>query len=451
MAAIYLIAGLTGALLVAGLLARGGLLAGCLLVLLAGSCFGHPFFSLPAWPMPVTADRLLLLALVGHYAICRWRGSAEPKPWRPVDGLLVGLVGWGVVSTFTHDWRVNNHQPVADIVFQWLMPAAMYWVARQAPISRRQVAWLLGGLAIFGLYLAVTAVCEVQGWRSFVFPQYIADAQKYREYFGRGRGPYLNPAPNGVVMSVCLCAAMLWWPRLGRGGRLVLLAVVPAYLAGLGCTLTRSVWMGGAAAAFVCLGLNLPSVWRWRLAAAGGLLALLAVGTQWDRLWQFKRDRDVTAYEMAESAQLRPILAVVAWNMFCDRPLAGCGYGQYSRQMIYYLHDRSGELPLEKARRYVQHNTFLGLLTELGLIGLLLFAAVLMLLARDAWRLWRFPTAPTWARQVGLLFLRLLAAYVVNSMFHNLILTPMVTMLIAVLAGAVMSLGAKFSAPPQMA
>ena len=43
---------------------RGGLLGGCLLVLLAGTCFGHPFFNLPAGPVPLTVDRLLWLILL---------------------------------------------------------------------------------------------------------------------------------------------------------------------------------------------------------------------------------------------------------------------------------------------------------------------------------------------------------------------------------------------------
>ena len=79
----------------------------------------------------------------------------------------------------------------------------------------------------------------------------------------------------------------------------------------------------------------------------------------WDSVWNLKRDVKLEASASADSAELRPILANVAWNMFRDRPLLGCGFGQYDRQRMPYLADRTGDLPLEKVLPYVQHNAFL--------------------------------------------------------------------------------------------
>jgi O-antigen ligase len=358
--------------------------------------------------------------------------------------MLAGLIVVVVLSTFTHDWTVKDNQPVSDVLFQFLMPSAVYWVARQSNVTRRQVMWLLGSLAVFGLYLSLTAVCEVQGIWSFVFPRYISDGTKYAEYFGRGRGPFLDPTANGTVLATCLCAALLAWPHLGRKGQFAIMLTSPIYAAGLFYTLTRSVWMGAITAVIVVAALCVPRAWRWRLVAAASMVAILVAATNWERLVAFKRDRTVSAHEVAESVQLRPILAMVAWKMFEDRPLLGCGFGQYERQCIYYTADRSSGLPLEKARRYVQHNTFLALLTEVGLVGMGLFVAVLCIWTHAAWRLWRTAAAPLWVRQVGLLQMAMTAAYVPNAMFHDLVLTPAVTMLYVVLAGAVVSLLAKF-------
>ncbi len=442
MPAIQLICGLAGALIALGVLVRAGLFGGCLAVLLAASCFGHPFYFLPAYPIPITADRALFAGLVLQYVIYRRLGLAEPKPMRWADWLLVALLAVILLSTFTHDWRFKENQPVSDVLFQFLMPSALYWVARQSAVSRRQVMWLLGGLAVFGLYLSVTAVCEVQGMPSFVFPRYINDAVKYPEYFGRGRGPFLDPTANGFVLTVCLSAAVLAWPHLGRRGQLGVMLAMPVYAVGLYSTLTRSVWMGAAVALVVVAAVCVSRAWRWRLVATACLMAIMAVSVGWERLVSFKRDRTVSAHDVAESVQLRPILAMVAWKMFQDRPLLGCGFGQYERQFIYHLADRSTGLPLEKARRYVQHNTFLALLTEVGLVGMGLFVALLCLWTRDAWRLWRRPEAPLWARQVGLLFLAGIAAYVPNAMFHDIVLSPTATMLLAIPAGAIVSLNA---------
>ncbi len=447
MSAIQLICGLAGALIAVGVFVRAGLFGGCLVVLLAASCFGHPFFFLPAYPIPITADRALLAGLALQYVIYRRLGLTQPKPMAWADWLLVGLLAVILLSTFTHDWRFKDNQPVADVLFQFLMPSALYWVARQSPVSRRQVMWLLGGLAVFGLYLSVTAVCEAEGLSGFVFPRYITDAVKYPEYFGRGRGPFLDPTANGFVLTMCLTAALLAWPHVGRRGQFCLMLAGLVYAVGLYSTLTRSVWMGAAAAVVVVAAVCVPLVWRWRLVATTSLIAIVAVSVGWERLVSFKRDRNLSAHEVAESVQLRPILAMVAWKMFQDRPVLGCGFGQYEQQLIYHLSDRSSGLPLEKARRYVQHNTFLALLTEVGLLGMGLFVGLLCLWTREAWRLWRRTEAPLWARQMGLLFLAAVAAYVPNAMFHDMILSPAATMLLAIPAGAIVSLNASSFAP----
>jgi O-antigen ligase len=126
--------------------------------------------------------------------------------------------------------------------------------------------------------------------------------------------------------------------------------------------------------------------------------------------------------------------------MFLDRPLFGCGFGQYFPESRPYLSDRSTDLPLEKARPYVQHNVFLALLTETGLLGAGLYVALLALWGRNAWRLWRWDEAPLAMRQCGLLFLALLAVYLSNAMFHDLAIIPMVNMLLFFLAGVMAGL-----------
>ena len=51
-----------------------------LAVMLAGACFSVPFFKLSLGPVPLTADRLLLLVLIGQYALWRRWSGADPKP-----------------------------------------------------------------------------------------------------------------------------------------------------------------------------------------------------------------------------------------------------------------------------------------------------------------------------------------------------------------------------------
>ncbi len=217
--------------------------------------------------------------LVGQYVVWRRWGLADPKPLGKPEILLLAFLATLVVSTFSSDWEASNYQPVSWLILYYLMPAVVYWIARQAKLSERAVLALFGCLAIFGVYLAVTSLAEYfQAWW-LVFPKYIATtaADANAEFVGRGRGPLLHPIGNGVLLAVCLGSALMWWPRLNRVGQLLLVPITLLFLAAIYCTLTRSVWMGGMLTLALAVGLALP--WNWRLPLLGG--GLLAAAAAW--------------------------------------------------------------------------------------------------------------------------------------------------------------------------
>jgi O-antigen ligase len=443
---------------------RGGLLGGCLAVLLAGTCFGLDFYKVELGPVPLTADRVLLALLVVQYFLWRRWGLTDPKPSGNPEIVLLLFLAYLLASAFVTVCQTGDAKPVGLVAFSYLMPAAVYWIARQTKWSEHAATVLLGSFVVFGIYLAITSLAEYyQAWW-LVFPPYITDtALKHGEFVGRARGPLLHPIGNGILLATCLGSLLLWWQRIrgevqfsgtarkpapprsaGRRGnwtsplflQLLAVAAVILALAALWATLTRSVWMGGVFAVALTVGLALP--WHRRLPLLVGGLAVVALlaFTKWDDLVEFKRDKDLDADKTAESVELRPIMARVAWQMFRDRPLFGCGYDQYQTEHLNYVSDRSTDLPLERARGYIPHNVALSLLTETGLIGLGLFAGLLTLWVRDAWRLWRKESLPLSARQQGLLFLTALGAYLINGMFHDVSVVPMANMTLFFLAGA---------------
>ncbi|HLA86198.1 MAG TPA: hypothetical protein VJL29_15530, partial [Thermoguttaceae bacterium] len=245
--AIAALAGLVWGLV---LLTRGGLVAGCLAVLLAGCCFGHAFYHLPAGPIPLTLDRVLWVGMLGVYLVGLRQGWSDHKPLTWADVTLGAFLLVLLASTLTHDWRRNGNAPLAHLVFFYLMPLGVYWVARECRLSERTLNVILYSFMSFGVYLAVTAVAEVNQWWWAVYPQYIADPD-YLEFFGRGRGPLLNPVASGFYQCVGLLAAMLLWRRMQKTGRIILMAVFFAFALGIFCTLTRSVWLGAALGAMI--------------------------------------------------------------------------------------------------------------------------------------------------------------------------------------------------------
>jgi len=201
---------------------------------------------------------------------------------------------------------------------------------------------------------------------------------------------------------------------------------------GIYSTFTRSVWLGLVAAGF--LAVFLPSSRRSKggMVVAGALAGILLFPVIGEKLISFKRDTNVTLTEMQNSARLRPLFLTVATRMFADRPLLGCGYGQYAKEKFPYLQDPTSEQPLSATRGYFQHNIFLAMLAELGIVGLAALVFMLAMFARVAILTWNDPTIPFW--RFGMVLLVFLSNHCVNGMFHEVSIIPMENMLMFFLA-----------------
>lgn len=435
MTALILLFAATGAVWGTILVLRVPLLLACLATVLIGSCLGYEFFRFDIGPVTLTLDRLLLPLLIAAYVVQRHLGTTDPKPLSLREWLLIALVVDLILSTYTHDYHVEwgkTASPSWRLLTAYLIPALFFWIALHAPTGERQLGRLQTLFAVYGLYLAVTGILEVFEVWSLVFPRFIADP-KAGIHFGRARGPMLSAVTYGLHLGTCL----LWmWSGRDRWGRLawpLLLATFPLYLAGVYYSYTRSCWMGAAAGLLVVLALSLHGRWRALVLGSAVAAGLLLVAGKSDSLLAF--DREQSAEETKSSAVARLSFAHISWRMFLDRPVFGFGFGQFPRAKLPYLADRSVDLPLEAIRPLVHHNTLLCLLTETGALGLTLFSTLLLAWGWHAWKLWRDPRTPPWARRQAVLLLGVLPLYGCQLVFHEMSYSTISNSLIFALAG----------------
>ncbi len=431
---IGLIFGVMALVWTAVLVRKGGLLAGCLLVVFAGACFGHAFFHHSV----ITLDRLLVAALFGYYLILRRTNPEKSSPLTIPDVLLVILLVILAISTFSHDWRIEDKQPASRFLFLYVMPAVMYWLGRECKIQQQQARWLMFSFTIFGLYLALTAIAELRGWTALVVPRYVVSPE-FEEFLGRARGPFLNPSANGIYMTTAFACLLMYWPRTNPWTRAAL--EIGAVIIGVGCfaTLTRCVWLGFFLGLITLTWLCCPKRVRLGILILFLCVSTLGVSVNWNRLVSFKRDKDIPASQMAESARLRPMLAAVAWQMFLERPITGYGLGQYSHNDDEFIAARRVDMPLDRVRPYHQHNFILSLATETGLIGTLSFLALVLSWSLAAYQLWQCRSAPLEVRQLGLVYLVSFVNYFANGMFQDVTIIPTVNLLLFFLGGTTMA------------
>lgn len=414
---------------------RGSLFVGLIVMLVVGSCFGYQFTHFPVGPITLSLDRIAIAALAAAYVFQRLTGRIEPKPFTTQDYVMFAFLAVLSIST-VYGFVIGEGQegvPAAwRLIAGYFIPTTIYLIARELPSRQERTALFLGSMTVFGVYLGFTGIAEhFQQWWA-VFPKNIADP-KAGLHFGRARGPMLQLPTYGVYLSACMLAAWLWLPRLSRGGQLAVSCALPVMMAGITFSMTRSVWMGAVLGTMIVLALTLHGNWR-RVVLGSMVIGGILVGlTQADNLLRLKRDE--TAAEAEMSAHLRVGFTYVSWEMFLDRPLMGCGFGNYPTAVLPYLDDRTVEMPLQRLRGLSHHNTLLSLLTETGIIGLSLFCAVLYFWTRTAWRAYRDPSVPDWARSQAVLMLGVMGVYLSQLLFHDLTYTPMDNSLMYLLAG----------------
>jgi O-antigen ligase len=400
-----------------------------LLVLITGCVFGHEFFHRSGGPIPITLDRLFLVGYVGLFGLLWLRGSESLRSFNRADLIIILLMVVVALNTLAHDWRFMGNMPASRLLFLYFVPLSLYLVVRSAKLNAADLKWisiLLGGL---GVYLAFTAICETCELTSLVFPGYIMTAEQ-TEFLGRGRGPFLNPVSNGFYMIACLCSIWMWWPSSGLRIRSILLALTAVIVVGIFCTLTRSVWLGFLMSAGVFVWYPASRQLKGLMIILASIAVLISIPFVGEKIFSFKRDKEVSRAEMEQSAQLRPLFAIIAMNMFQDRPLFGCGFGQYAREKYPYLQDPYSGRPLASTKYFMQHNVFLAYLTETGLVGLLVLMAVLMQMTLVSLAVWRNQELDLWARLFGLLMIVVLLNFVISGMFHDVSISPMVNSLL---------------------
>lgn len=421
------------------LLATSVLAWGLACAIILGSVFGYDFFNQKVAGIPLTSERFLVGLLVAAAVFWISQGRLTVPRLQPVDLFLLFFIGLIAFNLVTTDWRFRSNKPLAQFIFYYLMPLGLYGLARLVGHEKHTWTVLRWTMVTLGVYLGCTAVCETREWSSLIFPRYIITSSEI-EFLGRGRGPFLNPVGNGIYMITSLACGLTLWRTAGFRLRLGLAVIYLVLMAGIFCTLTRSIWL--AAAPVMAGYIWKQSTWQWRgifvagFPVAVGILLVVAG----DKFNAIKRDKHVSVEDMKESASLRPLLALVAQKMIVDRPILGYGLGQYPKHAKPYHFRDAGGVPLQKVLVYVQHNTFLAYAVELGLLGLTAYLITIGLFLWMSLRLLLTPSLLPDIQDAAFITLSLMWAFLFNALAHDVAIINMTHFLLFIFLGLQASL-----------
>ena len=222
-------------------------------------------------------------------------------------------------------------------------------------------------------YLSATSIAFLLGIRWLIFPRFILD-ESLGFHADRARGPLLQAVANGVSLNMLAVLAVHTYRRgHARGLKMVfLLASVPlAILA----TMTRAVWLSFSGTVLALIFLSKNRVLRfWAVASVVVVLSGLAIVMSFTDLGASLSER----VEERGPVDYRKAVYAGGWEMFLQRPLTGWGF-----------HEMPSELPRHVVgydeKVLYPHNTYLELLVEHGILGLVLY----VWLMRELWNLRR--------------------------------------------------------------
>lgn len=312
----------------------------------------HP--DVPFYEIDRVTFGLLVISVAGQAVLTRQRLLVLERATIP----MIGLTLMAVASVASQPF---DNRTWCLVAAKFIVPFSLFHLVG---VAFREERWRRH-FEIFALivlvYLCFTSIAFLVGARSLIFPRFILD-ESLGYHADRARGPLLQAVANGVSLNLLGLLALhsLLRGRVRGVKAAVLLASLPiAILA----TMTRAVWLSFA----ISVGLLILRSRNKQLRRICVAVAIMAVMGSLIAL-SFEDQRQALADRFEESGPLDYRQAVYAggWQMFLEKPLTGWGVNQMPAELARHV---SGY----REKELYPHNTYLELLVEHGIFGLVLY------------------------------------------------------------------------------
>lgn len=329
----------------------------------------------------ISPDRAILLAAVIGFVLLAVSGKIQLRRFGVVE---LAMLLFTLVCTLS--WLQSGVDEDTERGLRWLntlfnlsyFPFLAFVIMKHIPYSQAWLRRVLGALCLVGVYLGVTAILEHFQVRSLVWPGYILDRSVSALHWGRARGPFLSASVMGHALIVTFLSTLVALTCSDRGKKWALLGLMGLSFVGIYFTYTRSIWVGFGVTLVVLLFAGGPTV-RKHLGLIVVMLAL-AIGSGLTAKLSLQQ---TSLFGTRQSTvDYRLLNYQVAWEVIKANPLLGVGYGKFGKELEKYYQESIDGLAVGDTERDLtnkdgNHNTYLGLLAEVGFVGFSLYLVIL--------------------------------------------------------------------------
>jgi O-antigen ligase len=400
------------------------------------------FFRLavPSGTLPVDP---FLLAFAGVLASlwlwCRpWQRRMTDVRVDPLACAIGLYIGWNLLSMLMpHDLPAGDERnPQAFSLLRFVligtaMPLTMFLVGTVLFVTERAIRVLLWSLLAGAAYSVMVSVLQFTA-PQVVWPRYIGEAPSWPD---RAVGVFNQPVVNGLVLVVGFLVGMLI--ALNDGERPALRALAGAVAVGsvyaVYLTHTRVAWL--AFGLVVLFGAVAGRGFRSGFVLVGAAI-VGAVAVNWSTFTS--ADRDAGGVGSPDEIQDRLNNIATSFWAFPREPLFGWGIGRFTAVNTYHHQQWSPGIPWQRGFGIASHLDSLGILVELGIVGLSLWLTIHVLMYTRLVRATRrLPAGGAYGRALGLTALLSLVAQTVTGLTVDLRFFDFPNIMVMVLAGAV--------------
>jgi O-antigen ligase len=350
---------------------------------IACGVFGAAFFVLRmAGIFDITIERLIFSMILFLLVVGLFTGKVSFEKNISIEicmGIFVIVCIFSMIRVGFVPVAEQFASPWFVFITGYLFPFIIFIFAKNYIFREKDVMLILQVLFYFGIYLSITAFFEYADIRQFVFPRYINDPLVSPLHLERARGPFLNAAFNGVGILIGLISGLHLLQKKTGFTKVFYQAALLLFFPAVFFTLTRSVYLGLLITLFIFLGWYKTSFSKWKLISLPLAIILIVGVANSPRLLSSER-REGGVAQVAE-VDIRLALLQQSYFLFSERPLAGVGLAQF---IPASSRSYKGPVPasIEEAGTTFQHNHLLGVATELGIPGILVYLTLIILILR---------------------------------------------------------------------
>lgn len=385
----------------------------------------------------ISIERVMFVFLLGIFFIEIFSGKRRLLQFTGVEYSMILFCAFAIISMI---WtgsivKEGGRLGLGNFLSGYIFPFFMFFIGKNVYDSSEKREGFIKFIMLIGLYLVCTAFLEHFHINRLIWPRYILDPS-FGIHFERARGPFVQAAANGAVLGFVLVGSFYFLikTKVKNTWRLISLTLFILTPVAIFFTYTRAAWL----AALAGFSLIFLFALRQRKLSSMAVIVILCVGLFIGLGFFLSHDADPLASQRAldkSPVYDRMNLYIAMVNMFKEHPIFGVGFGKFTEFSKDYFRNVDGIR--FQATELAGHDSFMGVLAEMGILGLGLIVSIYLFILRKSIGLYKKLQNNAKDTTLIAVFWAVMAVFIVNSIFIDMKYFEFINSIFFVFAGII--------------